>query len=234
MTHAIIKKTRDDYNKIAKHFSDTRNWVWPELKQIKDLIKDGQNILDWGCGNSQFLTFLKEKKIKYHGLDISKELLKLARKKWKALVKEGKAKFYCTGSREKKFPADFFDLVFMIASFHHLPDEKSRLDLLKKIYHEMRKKGHLVITVWNLESDWAKKKLKLDFKKIGENEYLIPWKNNKGEIETERYYHHFSKQELGDLLKITGFKVKSLDYFNQNTFSKDKKNSRNLVAVAVK
>jgi SAM-dependent methyltransferase len=234
MTDISIQKTRDDYNKIAKHFSATRNRLWPELDQFKELIKNGQNILDWGCGNGQFLLFLKDKKIKYYGLDISEKLLKIARARWKDLIKIGEADFYCTADSEKKFPADFFDVAFMVASFHHLPDKESRLNLLKKIFYEMKKNGKLIITVWNLKSDWAKRKLSLDYKKIGKNDFLIPWKNINGEIECERYYHHFTKQELNKLLKEAGFKVKKMVYFDTNTFSEDKKAARNLIAGAEK
>ena len=43
---AIIHKTRDDYNRIAHHFSGTRSGLWGELLAFKKYIKDGYNILD--------------------------------------------------------------------------------------------------------------------------------------------------------------------------------------------
>jgi len=233
-SQSIIHKTRDDYNRIARHFSDTRNRVWPELEQFSHLIKAKQNILDWGCGNANILNLFNKKEIKYFGVDQSVKLLEQAKKKFPKLIKTGQAKFFNTAKRQKKFPNDFFDLVFMIASFHHLPDKKSRLQILHKTLKEMKPEAKLIITVWNLESDWAKKKIKKDWKKIGENDYLIPWKNQDGKVEVERYYHHFSKNELRDLLEESDFKIKKLEYFSKNTFSADKVNSRNLVALAEK
>lgn len=229
----IIHKTREDYNRIAKYFSDTRRYLWPELEEFKKLVKDGQNILDWGCGNGRLIFLLKGKKVNYFGVDQSAKLLGIGRKKFKKETNEGWVKFYSTAKKEKKFPANFFDLAFMIASFHHLPDKKTRLDLLKKTREEMKAGGKLVITVWNLESDWAKMKTGKEWKKIGKNNFLIPWKNPQGELAAERYYHHFSKSELGGLLKEAGFKIKRLDYGEKTNWS-DKKGGRNLAAVAQK
>lgn len=228
----IIQKTRDDYNKIARHFASTRCDNWPELVQFKSFVEDGQQILDWGCGNGRLLLMLKEKDITYYGLDQSKSLLKIAEKKHAAEVKAGKAKFFCTAFREKTFKENFFDLVFMVASFHHLPDEKSRAKLLKKVYKEMKLGARLIITVWNLESEWSKKKRK-GWKNLGVGDYLIPWKSPEGKIEAERYYHHFTKQELQDLLEGADFKIEKLEYWKETNWS-DKKEGRNLVAVVTK
>jgi ubiquinone/menaquinone biosynthesis C-methylase UbiE len=230
---AIIHKTREDYNRIAKLFSGTRFDLWEELKQFKDLIKDGQNILDWGCGNGRLLFLLKANNVKYFGVDQSEELLKIAQAKWPSEIKSGKVKFFNSAENDIKFEDNFFDLVFMVASFHHLPDEETRLDLLKKIYLEMKSGGQLIITVWNLESDWAQSKLKTGWSKMTENDYIIPWKDNYGQIISERYYHHFSRSELENLLLKAGFKDIRLFYDDENTFTGDK-GGRNLIAIAQK
>ncbi|MFA5061854.1 MAG: class I SAM-dependent methyltransferase [Patescibacteria group bacterium] len=229
----IIQKTREDYNKIAKYFSDTRYDSWFELEQFKKLVKDGQNILDWGCGNGRLIFLLQSKNIKYFGIDQSENLIKIAKTKFSREVKKGRAKFFCTAKKRKSFPPGFFDLVFMVASFHHLPDKTSRLQLLTQAYKEMRKGGKIIITVWNLGSDWAKQKFKKDWQKIGENDFLIPWKNSQGELQCQRYYHHFSKEELRGLLKEAGFKVKKLDYYNKDNWT-DEKIGRDLIAIAEK
>ncbi len=229
----IIQKTRDDYNKIARHFSGTRYDLWPELEQFKPFVQDGQQILDWGCGNGRLLLLLKDCDISYYGVDQSKELLKIAERKHAPLGKERMARFYCTAHKEKNFPPDFFDLVFMIASFHHLPDKKSRLKLLKKTFTELKMKGRLIITVWNLESDWAKEKIKKGWKQMGDNDFVIPWKNPEGKVEAERYYHHFSQEEMKELLEEAGFAIERMGYNNLN-IQKDKKEGRNLMVIARK
>ena len=106
----IIQKTRDDYNKIAKFFAKTRNHTG-ELVKFKPLIKDGQYILDWGCGNGRLLYLLEKSDVKYFGVDQSIQQIKLAKKIFPKLSKKGIAKFFCNAHREKKFPENYFDLV---------------------------------------------------------------------------------------------------------------------------
>ena len=231
---AIIHKTRDDYNRIAHHFSGTRYDNWPEIKWAMDYVKPEQNILDWGCGNGRLIHLLQDKDIKYFGVDQSSELLKHGKNRFPKEIKAGWVKFFLTDKKNKKFPADFFDLVFMVASFHHLPDEATRLELLKKVYGEMKIGGRLIITVWNLGSDFAKQKESKGWREVGVSDFIIPWKNPQGEVEVERYYHNFSKDELKGLLTKAGFKIERLDYFNKTNWVEDKKDSRNLVVVAVK
>src|SRR3989338_9936414 len=227
----IVQKTRDDYNKIAKHFAATRSRVWPEFDQFSALIKNGQRILDWGCGSGRLLLMLEKWQVEYFGVDQSIELLKIARRQYAEFIKSGRAHFYSTAVREKKFPPDFFDLVFMIASFFHLPDEPSRQKLLDKTWQELKPGGKLVILVWNLWSDSAKEKKKT-WKQLGEHDFLIPWKNPSGVIEAERYYHHFTPEELKGLLTRAGFVVERLEY-SSGTWS-DSKGGRNLAVVAGK
>ena len=234
MVDISIQKTRDDYNKIAKHFSATREYDRPEFKYFSSFIKSGYKILDWGCGNGRMIFCLKNKKVNYFGLDQSAELLKIARKKFTKQIKIGMAKFFCTAIRDKKFPNDYFDIVFAISSVLHLPDESSRLAILSKFYRELKKGGKLVIMVWNLGSDWAKKKSQRDWEEVGKNDFLIPWKNSHGEVLCKRYYHHFTKQELKNLFKKADFKIKKLEFVGKNGTWSDSKGGQNLVAVAVK
>lgn len=232
MTDISITKTRQDYNSIADHFSVTRNHIWPELEQFKNLVKDGQNILDWGCGNGHLLEFFTGKDIKYFGVDISDKLIDLANKLYSDEIRTGRAQFFKTGDKAKDFSNDWFDLVFMIASFHHLPDRISRLKVLKKIYNEMKKRGKLIMINWNLKSDWAKEKK--DFEIINKQDFLIPWKDQAGNILCKRYYHHFYLDELEELLEETNFKVNNIGYFENNTFLVKKNNAKNLVVLAEK
>lgn len=231
-TTEIIHKTREDYNRIAQYFDSTRNNAG-ELEIFKKFIKKGQNILDWGCGNGRLIFLLKNGQVNYFGTDQSDGLLKIARKNFAKEVKAGWVKFFSTAKKKKKFSESFFDLVFMIASFHHLPDKESRANLLADVYKQLKPEGKLIITVWNLESDWARGKLKKDWKKIGDNDVLVPWKNPEGEVLVERYYHHFSKEELSGLLKEAGFKIKKMDYSERANWS-DKKGGQNLVVIASK
>ncbi len=226
----LIRKTRDDYNQIARHFAATRTEPWGELEQCKSFVQNGQSVLDWGCGSGRLLSVFAGKKIKYVGLDQSRELIWIARRTYAGEIKNGRAQFFCTGSRAKYFPPRTFAAAFLIASFHHLPTPRSRLALLRHLFQELKPGGILFLTVWNLESKWAEAK-KSAWKEIALNDYLIPWKNAVGNVECERYYHHFSEAEITKLLEAAGFIVESV-CFTTGTSVLDKKNGRNLVIVA--
>ncbi len=230
----IIQKTREDYNKIAQHFSGTRYDIWPELEQLKPLFKNGQCILDWGCGNGRLLLMLQEKKdVQYIGIDQSEALITIARQKHRQAITKGRARFYCTARRVKKFPKNYFDLACFIASFHHLPGVASRLSVLREAYRELKPGGKLIMTVWNLGSDWAKAKQKKDWEQVGPSDWFIPWKDYQtGKIITRRYYHHFIPAEIRELVTEAGFKVEKTDYGPGpgNT----EKGGRNLIVIAVK
>jgi len=230
----IITQTRDNYNLIAASFNSTRQSGWPEFKYIEEYIVSGQRIFDWGCGNGRYFEAVKDKKIFYYGADISRELIKFARAKYQSQIESGQAEFVCTENGEINFPNNFFDLVIMIASFHHLPSFETRLELLKKINKEMKLGGRIVMTNWNLGSIWAlNKKLKPGWKELSKNDFLVPWKDKDGKIITQRYYHSFSKAELKDLLSQAGFKVE-ISEFSKGTAWSDDNGGRNLITTAVK
>lgn len=218
---------------MAGHFASTRLGTWPEFEYFKDYLKDGQKVLDWGCGSGRYYRVIKNKKVQYFGVDLSSELVKIARTEFQKEIEKGSAHFICSENGELSFPKDFFDVAVMIASFHHLPSRATRLDLLKKVYQELKPGGILVITVWNLTSSWAKKKQKQPgWKSFGDNDYLVPWKDKSGKILAQRYYHSFTKEELKELLKISGFKIELLEFSEAHW--RDDKGGRNLIAIAKK
>ncbi|OGH88724.1 MAG: hypothetical protein A3J93_01350 [Candidatus Magasanikbacteria bacterium RIFOXYC2_FULL_42_28] len=228
----IIAKTREDYNRIAKHFSATRQELWPELLGFKKYVKVGDKVLDWGCGNGRLLSMLKNFKIEYFGVDQSVELLKLARQRFAPEIKTKKVKFFSNASRPKKFPKDYFDIVYCIAVLFHLPDEATRLAQLQEFYNEMKPGAKVIVMVWNLGSDWAKVKSK-NWQEIAPNDFLIPWKNPQGEKIVDRCYHHFTEEELVGLMKRAGFKKIKIKFMNNGTWTDDK-GGRNMVAVGAK
>ncbi|MDP7421594.1 MAG: class I SAM-dependent methyltransferase [bacterium] len=233
---AIIRKTRDDYNRIAASFAGTREIIWPEMDRLKPLLRHGQVIMDWGCGNGRLLEIFEGKTITYYGLDQSEKLIKIARERLHDVTSTKKqVSFICTAEEEQSFPDHFFDLVFMIASLHHLPDSASRTGLLAKMYRQIKPGGRLIIMVWNLFSNWAENKIRRhSWKRIGEHDFLIPWKNSDRTVVCERYYHRFSMSEMRDLLEKTGFDLETLEYSGTGDSTVGPEEGRNLIAVAVK
>jgi len=203
----ILEKNQRDYEIIAESFSKTRKYLWPELEELTKYVKKNSQILDLGCGNGRLYELFKDKEIKYIGIDNCKKLINLAKEKYPEV------EFILGDALNLPFENDRFDIIFSIAFFHHIPSQIYRLKVLKEIYRVLKPIGLLILTVWNLWQPalllkykiwpmvfgWRKREL--DWKDV-----FIPWKlKNKRVI--YRYYHAFTKLELRNLLKKSGFRI---------------------------
>lgn len=244
----LLKKTKQDYQKIACDFALSRAKPWEELKiLVRKYVKKNQQILDVGCGNGRLFQLLENKKIKYTGIDNCRKLISLARERYKNLTN---ADFYVKDLLDIKFISKY-DLVFAIAVLHHIPSEELRFKALKNIWRSLKKGGILIMTNWNFfQNDRIKYvekynllkisgKSKLDF-----NDVFIPWKsygprrggyakNSYRDKEIQRYYHAFTRSEIRDLLEKSKFKIKEIFYVKKGKIS-DVFEGFNLCVVAQK
>ncbi len=168
----LLEIVKRNYEEIAEDFSETRKkHLWPELLQLTRNIKNGDKILDVGCGSGRLLEALKDKKINYFGVDTSEKLIKLAEEKYKSenykLPRPRPAfagrqitnyKFQvCDILELSKIPEISFDYVFSVAVLHHLPGEDLRVAALKQLKNKIKPEGKIIITVWDL---WSQKKFR--------------------------------------------------------------------------
>jgi tRNA (uracil-5-)-methyltransferase TRM9 len=210
----LLKIVKNNYQEIASQFDVTRKkHLWPELETIFDNLKENESVLDVGCGNGRLLEALKNKKIKYLGVDNSEALIKLAQKNYP----ENIFKVVDVLNLEKEIK-EKFSLVVSIAVLHHLPSRELRLKSLEQLRLVSTSGGKIIFSVWNL---WPNKKFrkyllkniwqKITFKtKLDFGDLLFPWKNSHGEEVSERYYHAFTKRELTKDLQLAGFKKFSI------------------------
>jgi SAM-dependent methyltransferase len=211
----LLKKTKEDYNLIAEDFSRTRSFVPKEFKNwILQYVFAGEKVLDWGCGNGRFFEIFANKEINYFGIDISEKLIEIAKNKYP------QANFQVISPFDLPFPNNFFDKIFSIAVFHHIPSEEFRLKFLKEAKRILKPEGLLILTVWNLNPLKmlliGKRKRALNFFKFlilkifGRSEldfgdFYIPWGNI-----CQRYTHYFTKNELRGLIEKSKFKIKEM------------------------
>jgi len=208
----IKKELKQVYNTIAEEFSSSRVFPWEELQLFIPYIKDNFKILDLGCGNGRLLKVLKESKtnIEYIGIDFSNKLIEQAKKDFPDYV------FKVEDMSNLDFEENSFDMIFMIASFHHLETKKERLELLKKINKWLKPGGYLFMTNWNLfQKKYFKFLFKNIFKKKAWNDFFIPWQTySKSGEKLWRFYHSFTKRELENLFKKSKFKLEPKGIYN--------------------
>ncbi len=230
----LIQKNKNSYEKIASHFDSTRSWLWKDLHNFAKYVKDGDSVLDFGCGNGRLLGIFEGKSINYIGVDASENLIEIAKNKFqKSSSKNTKANFEIVEGLNLPFSDRSFDNVYCIAAFHHIPSVQKRKDLLLEFFRVLKSEGKIILTCWNL---WQKKYLPLVFKyalksifsQFDFGDVLVPWKDQKGNVLAERYYHAFLRSELVRLVKSCGFELLEVGYFG----GKNKK--ANLYIIAKK
>ncbi len=201
----LVKKA---YNSIAGEFDQTRKVQWLEFHEFLEYVESNVKVLDLGCGNGRVYELLKPKKVNYLGIDNSSGLIEKAR------VNHSNANFELADMVDLDLPNDSFDVIFSIASFHHIPGRKLCKKAVNEMHRVLKKDGILILTVWNL---FQLKYLKCFMKSIlsfilhlglkyAWNDLWVKWGNHP----IKRYYHAFLPKEL---IKYFGRKKWKIEKF---------------------
>lgn len=220
----LLKNTRENYDKIAEEFSRTRAVVWTDILPLAKYAEPGDKILDLGCGNGRLLELFQDKNIEYIGADNSEKLIVIAREKANNINQKVRTNFIVADALKLPFPDNYFDKIYSIAVFHHIPSEEYRLEFLREVKRVLKQDGLLILTVWNLwswknfpkllfPSRWNNPRLvvkytllkilgrsKLDFK-----DAFVPWGKT-----CQRYIHQFTQRGLKNLVSRASFAVQEI------------------------
>lgn len=216
-----INQNRETYNTIAKHFSGTREYIWDDLKPLKAFAKDGDRILDVGCGNGRLYQMFQDLSIAYTGVDQSEGLITLAREKFPA------GQFVVAEMTELPFPDQSFSIVYCIAAFQHMPTRVTRLKALSEMKRVLAPGGHIILTNWNLFSKTASAR----HPQFAPGDFIIPWKSGTtGEVLAERYYHGFTLSELEELFSASELHIVE-QYYSWKGEKSNQEEATNIVSV---
>lgn len=219
---AIIRKIKQDYNTIAAEWNTSRGGLpsGVKLAAIKR-IPTGARVLDLGCGNAFVMPFVLARKAKYFGIDISSELIKIAKKKFASEIKSGQAELRVGSAIKLPYKNNYFDSAISYAVMHHVPSEKLRLKFLQELYRVLKPGGQAIVINWNVRNEWADKRFKISeqLKNTApdkdEGDVIVPWKATQGK-EISRYIHVFTKKEILDLARLAGFKKASAGFYRRD------------------
>ena len=180
------------YSKIAPHFDSTRGYIWSWIRgYLQELTSQtyGTRILDIGCGNGRNMKACPPG-CQVTGIDLCPELVQICQRQGlSALVAD-----MC----HLPFTNKSFDLLLMIASFHHLSTPERRLQCLQECYRVLAPGGHLVFSVWSINQPV---KTRRTFETWGDQ--IVPWTQK--DTTYQRYYYIFRHSEILDLAKRAGF-----------------------------
>lgn len=229
----LLDEVKIDYNRIAGHFSKTRAYFWPDAKFLLNYIKEGDLVLDLGCGNGRAFRQIKERGAEYIGVDFSEELIKEAK------FIHTEADFRVGNALQLPFVDEFFDKIYCFAVLHHIPSKQLRKEFMEEAQRVLKPGGSLILTVWDLWSNpRAKKslfwnrliKMKfLPFFNLDWNDIFYLWKDADGQVLAKRYVHMFKERELIKLVKKSG-----LEIINSGKIQKTGNENGNIYLVAKK
>lgn len=214
------------YDDFATEFSQTRQYLWDDLKPLAKYTRNGNKVLDLGCGNGRLYQLFEGMSIDYVGLDQSEELIKKAQEKFPEV------NFAVGDMRELPFPDDSYDIIYSIAVFHHLANAEDRLKALSEIRRVLKPGGKVVMTNWNLLGKWGSEQVEKGKYKRWEKDFTVPYKNPEGEVLGERFYHGFDLDELEGLLTEAKFDLQENYYIKKGERS-NLESGENIVSVGV-
>ncbi len=189
----LIEKTKEYFNQNAENFSKNRKKLWPELIELKKYINDSERILDLGCGNGRLFEMFDNRDVEYIGVDFSEKLIQQAKKKYGN-------HFQTANMFSLPFSDNYFDCIWSIAVFHHIPSKRLQLKALTEMRRVLKKRGKIIMTCWHL--------FKFPFCK---NIIISPKK-----LKIQRYHRAFTRRELKKLFKKTNLRIKESKYLKRN------------------
>jgi len=230
---------RQSYDKIAKQFSFSRNYVWPDVLIFREVIKDGDKLLDLGCGNGRLVGLLKDIEVDYLGVDFSEELVACAKNNFPD------KKFLAMDALNLNLPEKSFDVVLCVSVLNHLPKDK-HVQFVANIKKVLKPGGCLLMSNWNLWNVLGKKSIwradpstrlrVTDRVTMTQRSIIGDWKNivtkwKSGETEAELYYYAFTKNEIKRLLVKNGFEIEK-NYYSKKGRKSSWLLGENIVTVA--
>ena len=177
------------YGRPPQYPSLPYSFHWRRSQIIKK--KATGEILDVGCGNGGFLTYMKERGWDVYGIDNSPHAVQIA-----GITLEGKVRHVCDLS-EASFPSGHFDVITLFEVFEHLPEPLSTLREIRRI---LKVDGLLFFSVPNFAS--------LEKMVFG------PWWNG---LDAPRHLFQYGPKTIKRLMEAAGFQtvtVKSVSAHN--------------------
>lgn len=169
---------QDIYNSIASHFSNTRAYMWPCVKEFIDNLQPNSFIADIGCGNGK--NMISDKHV-FVGADFSQGLALICQSKNNECI--------LANNLSLPYKNDIYDATISIAVIHHLFSEESRINCINELIRITKPNGLIFIQVWAFEG-----------KKYKSQDAYVDWNEQKSGKIYKRYYYLFKKNELESLI----------------------------------
>ena len=216
---ALRQINRRFYRRYAAHFSATRGGHWQGWERLA-AGKRPRRVLDLGCGNGRFFSFLSrywpsDEPLFYVGVDESLALLVAARRAGPGCDAHFVRADFIATPPSSLFEAGRFDLIVAFGVLHHVPGSEQRVALLRCMLHLLAPGGEAVCTFWQFEDDprfasrkvdWARAPVALATERLEPGDHLLRWGDSREE-DALRYCHSTPASEVEELARQAGADV---------------------------
>jgi SAM-dependent methyltransferase len=214
------------YRDSAAAFSETRRASWPGWQPLVGWIETrlpgrALKVLDVGCGNGRFGSFLAEAlseraaDIDYCGLDASAPLLDSVRaRELPVAIAEVLLGDVIDSPLESLLAGRAFSLIAVFGLLHHIPSEQRRTALLSSLARRLEPGGLLALAFWRFDDferfrlrrrtfeDWNRDAHEaIDLSQLEPGDYLQRWGEGPSAV---RYCHHVDDAEAERLVEAAG------------------------------
>jgi len=200
---------RSTYDRIAVHFSETREYAWPEVESFLD-GRTAARALDLGCGNGRHAELLAERADAVVGVDISRELLREAVARARERGYDETASFVHGDAAALPIATDAVGLAVYVATLHHLPSREARIRSLDELARALAPGGTALVSAWSTAHDRFDREEGFDT--------TVDWTLPGGET-VPRYYHIYSPEEFGADLAESGLETVELEVSSGNCYA---------------
>jgi ubiquinone/menaquinone biosynthesis C-methylase UbiE len=172
-----------------------------EKRALLDSLKPGI-ILDIGCGTGEQALFLAKKGYRVLGMDISKEMIKIAADRIKEAELEDNVSLITASAEALPFRDKSFEgSISIFGVFSHVPGASHAFQEMHRVLKNGSRAIITVVNRWNL-TWWIKTFFS------GRMNWLIYALKSKEYIVDGLWTYYFSKSELKKMLQEIGFKVR--------------------------
>lgn len=209
----ILSEMRANYRKAAVEVAPMRTRMYAdEIRSFSDYAREGESILDIGCGDGRVFEIFKGKGVSYAGIDVSEEAIDKAKSRWSKEIAEGRADFHVGDILRIPVEDGRYDAVVAAGVLHHVPSEEYRARAVSEMARGVRPGGYVLIAVWNLwrMKYWGVllhqlfgKRNNWDF-----GDLKVSWRKSR----FSRYYHAFRMVEIRKLCEVAGLEVVEQNY----------------------
>jgi ubiquinone/menaquinone biosynthesis C-methylase UbiE len=197
------------YDRIATHFSKTREYAWPEVESFL-ADRSGDLALDIGCGNGRHTEALAARTEAAVGVDLSRGLLDEAVDRARDRGFADATAFVHGDAAALPVRDGAADLAVYVATLHHLSPRDARIGSLNELARVLAPDGVALVSAWSTAHD--------RFDRDEGFDTTVDWTLPSGET-VPRYYHIYSPAEFETDLGESALETRRTELSSGNCYA---------------